>query len=123
MVFVGLVLQFFANSLAYSDYLHDVPRVLSIQVPSSISIKPIHVFVDDSDSMKSQGWLDKAGNIIADLKSSCESLACRLEPRPMSEIEKESLSDLLQLIILCVLGACWVSNEPWIILTDGGEKV
>ena len=97
------------------------PEVLTVQVPSTVSVKPIHVFVDDSSSMKKGEWLGKSEEIISSLKEDCNRLACKVKVSYLSSFFPGNKEDLSRINDALVSWYYDVSTDPWMILSDGGN--
>ena len=97
------------------------PELITIDVPSSISVKPIHVLLDDSDSMKKEGWYQESLEIINELKGDCARSGCQLKVSPLSKRDPSVEKGFSPINEVMGLWSYEVGAEPWLVLTDGGK--
>lgn len=98
------------------------PKIKSFVVPSSVSLMPVHVLVDDSLSMQSSGFISKIEAQLIELKELCRRYSCTLKITRLSELDtavKENLSPIRQNL------GNWIfttNDDLWVFLSDGGDS-
>ena len=98
------------------------PETRFENLPRTIALKPIHVLVDDSKSVKeSQSFSNEIDKILAELDEECIRLGCLVKKTLLSEIDsltKEGFTPLSKALDLWLLGTM---GEPWVLISDGGD--
>ena len=98
-----------------------IPSSESKELPRSIVKTPVHVLVDDSESMKP--FEKQKTQFMDKLRSLCRDNACELKEKILSNentLTRRGYTPLRQ-----VLGNWFasVSHDPWILLSDGGDSI
>ena len=98
------------------------PEVLTVEIPTAVSVKPIHVLVDDSNSMKENGWLTRSEDLLKQAQEECRRSGCTLKTTYLSK--RSSLTNDGFSPINDVLSSWYyeISSDPWLIFTDGGDS-
>jgi hypothetical protein len=97
------------------------PQIRTISVPSSVSLKPIHVLVDDSTSMQSAEKKDVVKERLTQFKEDCSRFGCSLKIMRLSQLSslvEEGFTPLANGFQNWVYGT---GGDPWILLSDGGD--
>lgn len=97
-----------------------VPEVSSVEIPSVLSVQPIHVLMDDSESMKSFGWYEQAQEGLDYLRDECRRLGCSLEVLQLSQLSDEVKQGYSPLGSVLPLWNYEIATDPWILFSDGG---
>ncbi|MBP6218242.1 MAG: hypothetical protein KA436_06625 [Oligoflexales bacterium] len=101
------------------------PALKIEELPSSLQLSPIHILIDDSSSMKKWGTAsakDSSDSVLMEMKNYCHGIGCVLKTKLLSEIDpsvKQGLSPLRSALPL------WfgeLGDEPWILMSDGGDS-
>lgn len=102
------------------------PQTESKELPRTLVKNPIHVLLDDSDSMKhtegGRSPFAKAQQLLDSLKKICFKNACEVHTRTLSEensLTKKGYTPLRQ-VLETWLGA--IASEPWVLISDGGDS-
>lgn len=97
------------------------PRSESIDLPRALVKTPIHVLLDDSQSMK-EGDFAKAEKMLDKIGSICKENACELKETLLSkenDLTKKGYTPLRQVL------ESWfgrIGQDPWIVISDGGDS-
>ena len=67
------------------------PETKFENLPRTIAVKPIHIFIDDSDSMKNDGRLDEVMESVSFINDECLKLGCVAKITRLSEIAGDTL--------------------------------
>lgn len=104
------------------------PEVRVDNSPRSVSLKPIHVLLDDSVSMKNESFdstgksvLERSNEVLSLLNEECLRLGCLLEVDRLSEINtltKDGVTPLSSSIVPWLYKS---GTNPWILISDGGD--
>lgn len=101
-----------------------LPQKISEPLPHSVLKKPVHIFLDDSESMgamRRQSPLAKSLDLIERTEKLCQRSSCEVHLRKLSEespMTKKGYSPLSDAL------SSWfakVGEELWIVLSDGGD--
>ncbi len=96
------------------------PEIKSVEMPSMLSVQPIHVLLDDSDSMKSFGWDRKSEEYVTYLRHECQRLGCSLEVTKLSALSPEVDKGYTPLGSILPFWNYELGSDPWILFSDGG---
>ena len=99
------------------------PKIKSIEIPSVLSVQPIHVLLDDSKSMKTFGWDNQAQQRINGLMDECKRLGCSLEVSRLSELSDKVAQNQTPLGEVLPLWNYDIGSDPWILFSDGGVSL
>lgn len=101
------------------------PITTTFELPRSLELKPIHILVDDSDSMKKsvmgRSLLDQANDYVEQIKTNCNRLGCVPKVAYLSKedrLTREGFTPLSRMIPSWIYK---VGGGPWVLLTDGGD--
>lgn len=99
------------------------PKSIQESLPRSVKTRPIHILVDDSESMKrvDSGIPDKVEKIVESLQKNCESLGCRLEMTRLSELQPATAKGFSPLGDALNSWSFSVGADPWGFISDGGD--
>ena len=97
------------------------PEAKIIELPSSVSVKPIHILVDDSQSMRESGWLEEARELVAYAKEECLRLGCRIDVKNLSDYDDRVTQGFSPLHTALPLWSLDVGGDYWLLLSDGGS--
>ncbi len=105
------------------------PKAVDIELPPEVSAVPIHVFLDDSQSMKElksadgTTFADGAERYLERLSKLCQSYRCLPEVTRLSQLAPEAVSQgntpLKDEFERFLLGG---QRERWVLLSDGGDQ-
>ncbi|MFW7381690.1 MAG: hypothetical protein ACOH5I_22975 [Oligoflexus sp.] len=97
------------------------PQIKNVAIPNSVSLKPIHVLLDDSLSMKDdRRWNDALAKVEL-LKQECRRFGCTLKVTELSQLSplvEQGYTPLAQSFHNWVYGT---GGEPWVLISDGGD--
>jgi hypothetical protein len=104
------------------------PRITTQKLPSAIAVHPLHVFIDDSESM--QRPATKAGvtpammaeETLQGLEKECSRLACSLKITKLSQLSSATADGYSYLNEAFEVWLQKLGNEPWMIISDGGDS-
>ncbi|WP_132321954.1 hypothetical protein [Pseudobacteriovorax antillogorgiicola] len=98
------------------------PEIVTVEVPTTVSVKPIHVLLDDSESMKQGGWLAKGEATIENLKEECRRVGCSLKITRLSSRSEVVNSGYTPLDEVLSSWSYELGSDPWVVFTDGGNQ-
>lgn len=108
-------------------FLAFFPKVTITPVSRTLSLNPINVLLDDSQSMKTlhqksgTTFLQSAEDLLDDVRKACLKVGCEVREKRLSELHPavaERFSPLSDVI------GPWLDKsetDPWIIISDGGD--
>lgn len=102
-------------------FLAFFPKSKTSYIPSSVSLNTIHVLVDDSDSMKANGWLAEAESIYKEISKKCVKLSCKLDKTYLSDLDSQTSFGITPLSKNLEKWIYGIGDDSWIIMTDGGD--
>lgn len=94
------------------------PQTIVSEQPDSFKQQTVHVFVDDSDSMKKGKALSQAQQTLKYLRQRCKS--CDIRVTYLSKQSQDSSYTRLSLL-LPDWYAQLAPNDAWLLFTDGGD--
>lgn len=101
------------------------PRTLTEGVPSSLTGKPLHILLDDSNSMRKDAnkptWFEQAQTIRELVEKRCLRLGCSPRTSLLSQLDDRTKKGMTPLS--SVLGP-WLlktGGDPWLLVSDGGD--
>lgn len=101
------------------------PQINSEPIPSSVSLKPIHVLLDDSDSMSDAGAdessLKKAEDLKTQMTKKCLRLGCQIKTTYLSDLEEKTRRGYTPLDPAMKAWQYKVGGDPWVLMSDGGD--
>ncbi len=96
-------------------FLCFIPETKSLELPRNLDLKPVHILVDDSQSMKA------AWSIADDVKSQGHQLGISPRVTKLSTIAGSAGFKLTPLKPALKAWLEGLSDEPWILVSDGGD--
>ncbi len=101
------------------------PRTLSEKLPRSMSLKPIHVLLDDSASMRQVGSdgesLAQAQANVQMMERECLRLGCQVKLDYVSNLDAQTQAGFSPLNEVLEPWLFRNGAEPWVFLSDGGD--
>lgn len=98
------------------------PETKFENLPRTLALKPLHILVDDSDSMLSRPEASsQIRGHVNDIKDECLRLGCSVKETKLSELSpltREGFTPLSKVLESWMYGT---SGEPWVLITDGGD--
>ncbi|MEZ4741755.1 MAG: hypothetical protein R3B45_04805 [Bdellovibrionota bacterium] len=103
------------------------PKNVSEKLPPSVEIQPIHILVDDSNSMKMQSggeekYAQRIQNRLMHIRDECRRLGCIPEITYLSTIDASTRSGFTPLSTVLERWFAKVDLDPWILFSDGGDS-
>ena len=98
------------------------PETKFENLPRTIAVKPVHIFIDDSDSMKNDGRLDDVMESVTFINDECLKLGCVAKITRLSEIAGDTLKGFSPLDKGIESWSYSIGDEPWMIFSDGGDS-
>ncbi len=98
------------------------PRLNKDLISNSLSLKTIHLLVDDSVSMRDSESQSYTQSLRDELESACKRMACRIQPSLLSELGDDVQKGFTPLAPGVKSWLPLTHGEPWILLSDGGDS-
>ena len=109
------------------------PETATEDLPRTVTLRPLHILVDDSDSMKvpdrdggtfakSATPLGMAEAVIAAVSNVCPKFGCDPKIQRLSEQDKETSQGLTPLNQVLEPWLFRVGGDPWLVISDGGDS-
>ncbi len=98
------------------------PRLDKESISSSLSLKTIHLLVDDSKSMQDSDSKRHTESLLKELDESCKELACRLQSTKLSDLSDDVAKGYTPLSPAVKSWLPLTHGEPWILISDGGDS-
>lgn len=117
----GLLIALFRAGWVFPILLAVWPKLDGEALSSSLSLKTIHLLVDDSESMRDPESQSHTQNLLETLDESCRNLACRLQSTKLSELSEEVKRGYTPLAAAVKSWLPLTHGEPWILISDGGD--
>ncbi len=99
------------------------PRLDRDLISSSLSLKTIHLLLDDSVSMRDENTQERTTTLVENIESRCQQLACRVQIARLSELGQQEVAAGYTPLATAVKS--WLPlthSEPWILVSDGGDS-
>lgn len=108
------------------------PLTRSQQLPQALLVRPLHVLIDDSESMslRSQGarreakkvvHLQRAEGLVRRLDQYCLQSGCVVRKVHLSDLAEQTREGYTPLSTVLEGWLMALGGDPWLILTDGGD--
>jgi len=99
------------------------PRSEVVETRQTIGKQTVHVFLDDSDSMKEQHPnLSTGGPKQLELvQSTCEKIGCQVKTKLLSELSEKTKDHYTPMNPYLTEWITQVAEEPWLVMSDGGD--
>lgn len=98
------------------------PKTRFEDLPRTVALKPIHLLLDDSQSVleneKHKKYLD---SIESKLVSYCSKLGCLVKRSLLSDLSEDTRNGYTPLSRVLESWLYGTSGDPWIIVSDGGD--
>ncbi len=102
------------------------PETVTKRIPGTVALQPVHILVDDSDSM---GLPDPAGgtararvtDLLRRVDDVCIQFGCMPKVTNLSEIAADTKKGFSPLSRVIEPWLYKTGGEPWMILSDGGD--
>jgi len=100
-----------------------IPQTETQQLPRALSLRPVHILIDDSESMRIPG--DKAVTYVDSatkkIEIDCVRLGCVPKFTKLSEQDDAVREGFTPLSRVFESWIYRVGSEPWLLLSDGGD--
>lgn len=103
------------------------PDTRTEQLPRTMALKPLHIMLDDSQSMKT-GLIENgatmaqtADEVIQGLQDECLRLGCMPKVSRLSELEPDTAKGMTPLSNALDSWFFSTNGEPWVVISDGGD--
>jgi len=108
-------------------FLAFFPQTTSRELPRSMQMKPIHVLIDDSESMDSAGpsgdrFSDSIEGKIKELEKQCLRLGCLPKISYLSKLDSSVAKGFTPLNNVLQSWLYKVGLDPWVVMSDGGDS-
>ena len=102
------------------------PWAVTKRIPGSVAMQPIHILVDDSDSMSNEDALGESSskqleNLLRRVDAVCAQSGCVTKVTKLSEIADDTRFGYTPLSRVIEPWLYKTAGDPWIILSDGGD--
>lgn len=109
-------------------FLAFFPQTTSEELPRSMQLKPVHVLLDDSESMgfayaDGDSPKQQSVRLIKDLEEGCARYGCALRLTRFSELDQEVRQGYTPLSSVLDSWMYKIGPEPWLLLTDGADQM
>lgn len=103
------------------------PATMTAQLPRSVTLRPVHILVDDSLSMKGppgdkQTPLRRAEDLVKEIEAECGRLGCIPKVTRLSEQSPEVMEGFSPLSAVLDAWTYKVGADPWVFISDGGDS-
>jgi hypothetical protein len=106
-------------------FLAFMPETLTKEVPRSMALRPLHILVDDSVSMKTEFDGERASvktnDLLEDINKLCRSNGCLPRVTLLSSQDKKTSEGFTPLSEVVEPWLYKVGNEKWMVISDGGD--
>ncbi len=103
------------------------PETQTEQLPRTLTLKPVHVLLDDSESMKGDDAKESSGSILAakemlkKVEDECVRLGCIPKVTRLSEQDEDVKLGFTPLSNVLDSWVYKVGADPWLLISDGGD--
>jgi hypothetical protein len=102
------------------------PKSYYKKIATSVEQRPIHILLDDSDSMQQRTFQNKpyvqhANNAIKLITDECLALGCSPKIYKLSELDKLTFKGFTPLSTALEPWLFGIGDLPWILFSDGGD--
>ncbi len=98
------------------------PETRFENLPRTIALKPIHVLIDDSQSVvKDPVSKESMERYLNELRDECIRLGCALKEAKLSELSSETKDGYTPLSKVLESWFYSTAGEPWVVISDGGD--
>ncbi|MCX6104428.1 MAG: hypothetical protein NTY08_01170 [Proteobacteria bacterium] len=110
-------------------FLSFFPATETEQLPRTLSLRPVHVLIDDSDSMRqapdspADSPLARAEVIAKEVEGECARLGCIPKFTRLSEQDDSTRQGYTPLSKVFDSWIYRVGAEPWLLVSDGGDSM
>ena len=101
------------------------PATETQQLPRALTLRPVHVLLDDSDSMKegADSHLSQAEALLRQVELDCVRLGCLPKTTRLSEQDDAVRRGFTPLGKVFESWIYRVGGEPWLLVSDGGDSM
>lgn len=102
------------------------PLTVTRRIPGAVATQPIHILVDDSESMAQDDIVDdtaekQVSNLLKRIKDACGQFGCLPKVTKLSAIAPDTLRGFTPLSRVLESWLYKTAGDPWMILSDGGD--
>lgn len=101
-------------------FLSFFPETVSEQLPRTLTLEPVHVLIDDSDSMKGSPSAT-AARLKKSINDGCLRFGCLPKFTLLSEQDDDAKQGYTPLSSVIDSWLYKVGAEPWLLVSDGGD--
>lgn len=106
-------------------FLAFFPETMTEQLPRTMTLKPVHVLLDDSASMTRENAAEtpsaKADEMLSLVTDECSRLGCIPKVTRLSEQDEDVKAGYTPLSNVLDSWIYKVGADPWLVVTDGGD--
>jgi hypothetical protein len=102
------------------------PLTVTQRIPGAVATQPIHILVDDSDSMAQDDAVEATGskqaaNLLKRIEEVCGQFGCLPKVTKLSDMASDTLRGFTPLSRVLESWLYKTAGDPWIVLSDGGD--
>ena len=102
------------------------PLTVTRRIPGAVATQPIHILVDDSDSMAQDDAVEETGskqasNLLKRIEEVCGQFGCLPKVTKLSDMASDTLRGFTPLSRVLESWLYKTAGDPWIVLSDGGD--
>jgi hypothetical protein len=102
------------------------PETMTHELPRALSLKPLHVLLDDSASMSGRDKggdtpAEQASELYAVIEAECARLGCLPKLTRLSEVDADTRQGYTPLSPALEAWIYKIGAEPWALVSDGGD--
>lgn len=125
-IFRGVVAGLLRAGWTMPIILSLFPWTVTKRIPGSMAMQPIHVLVDDSESMSNDDAMGASSrqqveNVLRRVEDVCGQFGCVTKITRLSEIADDTRFGYTPLSRVIEPWLYKTAGDPWIILSDGGD--
>lgn len=103
-----------------------LPLTVTRRIPGAVATQPIHILVDDSESMAQDDIVDgtaekQVSNLLKRINDACGQFGCLPKLTKLSDIAPDTLRGFTPLSRVLESWLYKTAGDPWMILSDGGD--
>ena len=100
-------------------FLSFFPETMTHELPRALALKPLHVLVDDSESMLVRET--EVQSLLSLIERQCTRLGCLPKVTRLSEIDPDTKQGYTPLGPALEAWIYKLATEPWVLISDGGD--
>jgi hypothetical protein len=102
------------------------PLTVTRRIPGAVATQPIHILVDDSDSMDQEDAVDETAskqvsNLLKRIEDVCSQFGCLPKITKLSDMAPDTHRGFTPLSRVLESWLYKTAGDPWMVLSDGGD--